>query len=48
MESGQPTRQLLKVSSVITLNNYVGVEGLYILIKNLEPTNDGLTKEILL
>lgn len=29
---------------MITLNNYVGVGGLYILVKYLEPTNDRLDK----
>lgn len=32
------------VNSVITLNNYVGVGGLYILLKNLEFSNDRFDK----
>lgn len=43
-----PLDNCFKLNLVITLNNYVGMEGLYILVQNLEPANDGLTKEILL
>lgn len=32
------------MNSTITLNNYVGVGGLYVLLTNLKPTNDRLEK----